>query len=249
MALHLHHADVFKKRPRAVIFDLDNTLYDYAHPHGEAMSAVREKVATSLNVSGGAFDNAFRSAREDIKKQLGPTASSHSRLLYFQRMIELLGLKSQPMLALDLEQTYWRTFLVNARLFPHAVDVLIELRAMGFPVALATDLTTQIQFRKLVYFNIDRYFDAIVTSEEAGSDKSSLKPFRLVMEKLQLPADALVWVIGDEESDVVTCREALPAARSFQKLPADGGRPLPGISASFEVFEEFWNALKTVPGA
>ncbi|TKW74701.1 MAG: hypothetical protein DI543_23960, partial [Bradyrhizobium icense] len=71
-------------------------------------------------------------------------------------------IERQPAIALDLEQTYWRTLMTSARLFHGAEDLLIELRAAGLPLALVTDLTAQIQFRKLVYFGIDRYFDTIV---------------------------------------------------------------------------------------
>jgi putative hydrolase of the HAD superfamily len=54
---------------------------------------------------------AFKDARNEIKKRLGTVASSHSRLLYMQRAIEKLGLGTRILLVLDLEQTYWRTFL------------------------------------------------------------------------------------------------------------------------------------------
>jgi FMN phosphatase YigB (HAD superfamily) len=246
MVFRLYEQDLFRARPRAIIFDLDDTLYDYAHAHGHAIAAVRNKVHETLKVSSSAFETTFHAARQDIKQKLGPTASSHSRLLYFQRTVELLDFKSQPMLALDLEQTYWRTFLVNAELFPNAVDVLIELRALGFPIALTTDLTAQIQFRKLIYFNVDRYFDAIITSEEVGGDKSTLKPFLLTMEKLGLQPNEPVWVIGDDECDIVTCHKALPGARSLQKLHGTK-KLLPNAAASFETFKELWNALKEVP--
>ena len=76
-----------------------------------------------------------------------------------QRMLKL-WLRSQVLLALDLEQTYWRTFLANAVLFENAKDLLDDLR-LGIPTAIVTDLTAQIQFRKVIYFGLDKYFDFI----------------------------------------------------------------------------------------
>jgi FMN phosphatase YigB (HAD superfamily) len=238
--MKLLHPEAVRVRPRAVLFDLDDTLYDYAGPHRRAMAAVREKMQRLLSVQPQPFEDAFRRAREEVKRMLGDTASSHSRLLYFQRMIELLGLSSQPAMALDLEQTYWRTLLMAAKLFPGAEDTLVELRAAGVQLGLVTDLTAQIQFRKLVYFGIDRYFDAVVTSEEAGVDKVGLKPFELVAAKLGLGREDRVWMIGDAPCDVIGCRQVLNAA-TFQKLHEDtpGAAAIDGVDGVFHDFASF----------
>jgi putative hydrolase of the HAD superfamily len=237
-------------KPRAILFDLDDTLYGYERPHARAMDAVRDKVKRTLSVAADPFDEAFNMARKEVKQQLGETASSHNRLLYFQRAVELLGLSSQPAIALDLEQTYWRTLLNNARLFPGAEDMLIELRAAGLPLALVTDLTAQIQFRKLVYFGIDRYFDVIVTSEEAGVDKIGLKPFELALAKLGLERQDPVWFIGDSKSDVVSSKRVLNAT-TFQKLPDGDGswRVHEGVDATFHAFPPFRDWARNVVAA
>jgi putative hydrolase of the HAD superfamily len=229
--------DAVRAKPQAILFDLDDTLYGYERPHLRAMEAVREKVQRSLSVAAAPFDEAFRRARTEVKKLLGETASSHNRLLYFQRTVELLGLSSQPAIALDMEQTYWRTLMTNARLFPGAQDFLVELRAAGLPLALVTDLTAQIQFRKLVYFGIDRYFDVVVTSEEAGVDKVGLKPFEIAMDKLGMDRTNRVWFIGDSVCDVVASKHVLNAA-TFQKLPDDGTpyQVHEGVDITFQTF-------------
>ena len=100
--------------PEAVLFDTDNTLYYYDPADDCGIKAVRKKVNRLFGISSLDFDVAFKTARTEIKAQLGSTASSHSRLLYFQRLLEVLGFKAQLLTALDLEQTYWRTFLANA---------------------------------------------------------------------------------------------------------------------------------------
>lgn len=238
--MRILNAEALREKPRAILFDLDDTLYEYRRPHERAMAAVRNKVERSLKVTPSQFDDAFGKARKAVKAILGETASSHNRLLYFHRAIEILGLSSQPAIALDLEQTYWRTLLTSARLYPGAEDTLIELRAAGLPLALVTDLTAQIQFRKLVYFGIDRYFDAIVTSEEAGVDKSGLRPFEIAAEKLELSPGDRVWFIGDAECDVVSSKKVLNAA-TFQKLHDGSGshRLHDGIDANFHAFTDF----------
>jgi len=189
-------------RPKAIIFDTDNTLYPYLPAHRAALKLVKLKAVELLGVDEESFMKAFNVSRKEVKDQLGATASSHSRLLYFQKTIEHLGMGTKIFLTLDLEQTYWREFLANARLFPGVKDFLMQLQKDKVKTANITDLTAQIQFRKMVYFGLDNLFDYVVTSEEAGSDKPSREPFQLALNKLNIDAKD-IWVVGDDpQSDI-----------------------------------------------
>ena len=207
MSLWIRRPEGTLRAPRAIVFDTDNTLYAYAPPHAKATAAVEEKAVRLLGVDMASVREAFAQARDEVKQHLGRTASSHSRLLYFQRGIEILGRKTQLVITLDLEQTYWRTFLSHCELFPGVRDFLLALRSRGIGTAIITDLTSQIQFRKIIYFGLDDCFDYVVTSEEAGADKPDAAPFRLAVTKLGLdPKD--IWMIGDEPaSDVAGARQ------------------------------------------
>ncbi|MBF0175270.1 MAG: HAD family hydrolase [Magnetococcales bacterium] len=189
--------DILKQKPTAVIFDTDNTLYDYEPAHRQALKATCDKAIQLLGISSEEFLRSYALARDKVKFQLSGTASSHSRLLYFQRLIEILGVRTQIQSTLDLYQTYWRTFLTNSKLFSEVREFIFDLRDSGIATAVVTDLTAQIQFRKLIYFRLDDQFDFVVTSEEAGADKPHEQPFRLAMEKLNVGPE-LVWMIGDD---------------------------------------------------
>ena len=203
--------------PDAILFDTDNTLYPYDPAHVVAQMAVEKKVVDAFSITTIDFDKAFQKARSDVKQRLDGTAASHSRLLYMQRMLEIMGLGSQVLLALDLEQTYWRTFLSNAVLFEGVKDLLDDIRLLGVPTAIVTDLTAQIQFRKIVYFGLDHYFDHIVTSEEAGYDKPRKEPFELAVDKMK-PRGDCIWMVGDNPlNDIQGARESINAV-TFQKL-------------------------------
>lgn len=208
------------RRPHAVLFDTDNTLYPYDPANAAAVAAVVAKATQMFTIDAGQVRTALEQARTQTKQRLGDTASSHSRLLYYQRMLELLGLGSQVLLALDLEQTYWRTFLSNAVLFDGLKEFLDELRLAGVPTAIVTDLTAQIQFRKIVYFGLDHFFDYIVTSEEAGFDKPHPAPFRIAVEKMR-PTGDCIWMVGDNPvNDIAGARKAIGAV-TIQKLHGD----------------------------
>lgn len=215
--IKINNPQQFQKLPDAILFDTDNTLYHYDPAHKVAMKAVRDKATRTFSITPEQFDLAFTQARSEVKSRLKNTASSHNRLLYLQRMLEIIGLGSQVLLALDFEQTYWRTFLSHAELFDDVKELLDDLRLLNIPTAIVTDLTAQIQFRKIVYFGLDHYFDYIVTSEEAGFDKPHEAPFQIAIQKMN-PKGSCVWMIGDNPvSDIRGARERIGAV-TLQKI-------------------------------
>jgi putative hydrolase of the HAD superfamily len=233
----INNHERFNRLPDAFLFDTDNTLYPYDPAHVAAQQAVREKVTKTFSISPKDFDKAFQEARKQVKIRLNQTASSHSRLLYLQRMLVIMGLGSQVLLALDFEQTYWRTFLSNAVLFDGVKELLDDIRLLGIPTAIVTDLTAQIQFRKVVYFGLDHYFDYIVTSEEAGFDKPHEAPFQIALEKMQPKGDC-IWMIGDNPvNDIRGGREKINAV-TLQKIH-DGVEVGTGINAADAIFNDF----------
>jgi len=239
----------FTQLPDAILFDTDNTLYPYDPAHFKAIQAVREKVVNNFSIKPEEFDKSFKEARLQVKSRLKQTASSHSRLLYLQRMLEIMGLGSQVLLALDLEQTYWRTFLSNAILFEGVKELLDDLRLYGIPTAIVTDMTAQLQFRKIVYFGLDHYFDYIVTSEEAGFDKPHKAPFEIALQKMS-PKGKCIWMIGDNPvNDIRGAREQINAI-TLQKIHkgVDIGMGENAPDAAFSQYSEVRTLISKLKG-
>jgi putative hydrolase of the HAD superfamily len=237
--------------PSLVIFDLDDTLYPYEPSHRAGTAALVQFAARELGVKERAFLDVWESARKRVKARLGATGSSHSRLLYGHEAIEMLGLRSQPALALALEQEYWREYLLAAKLRPGARDLLSSLRYNNIPIAIVTDLTAQIQFRKLVHLELDQVVDHVVTSEEATTDKIGLEPFRVLFGRLPKQETAHVWFVGDSVADV-SCIDRLAEERLIESgtgwLLAGHGEPPPS-ARSWSRLEQIEDALHDlVPG-
>lgn len=199
------------KRPSCVLLDMDNTLYRYAPAHAAGMDGAAMVASELLNIDRHGFEQAVAGARTELKRRLGPVAASHHRLLYFQRAIEQLGLASQVAAALKLDHAYWSHFLDAAELESEALDFLDDLRLLGIPVVIVTDLTAQIQFRKFLLWRLDRYVDWIVTSEEAGADKPDPRIFNLALAKLG-GIEGQAWMIGDNPvADIEGAKDAVNA--------------------------------------
>jgi FMN phosphatase YigB (HAD superfamily) len=232
------------QKPDAVLFDLDDTLYAYSPAHAAGIIAARQHCEAKIGLDPAAFDARFAEARDDVNARLSGTAASHHRLLYFQRLVESATGKSDAALSLELEKVYWRRFMATARLFPGARVLIEQLRYAKIPTALVTDLMAQIQMRKIVYFELEHAFDAVVTSEEAGAEKPDPRIFELAVEKLGLAGkSARIWMIGESaEKDIAGAREALGAV-TLQKLH-HGVEPSDLADVQFRVFSALADGLQ-----
>lgn len=205
-------------KPDALLLDIDNTLYEYMPAHNAGTKAVGEKLHALYSVDPGDFEEAYEGARSVVKDRLGRSAASHNRLIYFKVMCEQLGFGAEPGLFLDLEQTYWREFLASAELFEGVKEFLDEVRLSDVPIFVVTDLTVQIQLRKLVFFSLEHLFDGIITSEEAGGDKVTGAPFELLRSYTKAANYSAFLMVGDSlESDISASREFLEAF-TIQKI-------------------------------
>ena len=242
--MKIRNPEKFERLPHAVLLDMDNTLYPYAPAHTAGWQAVRDKMCGMFSITPKDCDKISQEARTQVKNRLNGTASSHSRLLYFHRMLEVMGLGSRVLLALDFEQTYWRTFLKNAVLFDGIKESIDIIRFLEIPTAVVTDLAAHTQFRKLVYWELDSSFDYVVTSEEAGFDKPHQAIFTLALDKVQ-PAGDIVWMIGDNpEKDIKGARESIGAVtlqKTHQGVSAGRGQTAPDA-----VFSSFHEVLKLI---
>ena len=90
MPLKIIYEKKFGKVPKAIIFDTDNTLYSYAPANELALKSVFTKAEILLDINRKLFEEKFKEARIEVKNRINNQASSHSRLLYIQRTIELL---------------------------------------------------------------------------------------------------------------------------------------------------------------
>jgi hypothetical protein len=61
------------------------------------------------NISNSDFETAWKVGRDIVHQDL--QGASHSRLLYAQKASEILFSKTNPQFALEIEKTYWGTFL------------------------------------------------------------------------------------------------------------------------------------------
>ena len=189
-------------RPELVVFDLDNTFYDYESAHDFAFSILQAELASSSGIAGSEIIDTYERARLNVKTRLGNTASSHSRLLYLSEYFSILNLGVDTSEILRLETDYWNAFLSKMFLFPNALEFLDKLLSLRTKCALVTDLTSEIQYRKIEMLGLQNKFQCVITSEEAGGDKSTSLPWKLLDTRVNFSEISTIWYIGDSKYDL-----------------------------------------------
>lgn len=186
---------------KGMIFDLDNTLYDYTECDRAASAQLESFCCEKFGIGEDVFQALYENAKESVKARVGMTASSHNRILYMQTLLE--ELEGKPLeFALDLYDVYWDAMLGRMQLFPYVIPYFQYLRRGGIQIGILTDLTAHIQHRKLRALGIADCIDGLVTSEEAGAEKPSLKMFELMLGKLALRPEEVCMIGDSEEKDI-----------------------------------------------
>ena len=157
---------------RTVIFDLDNTLYDYNHCHILGLhQAFQQWQNLNQTESFEEFQHLYQKSREWVKRFLFDTPSSHSRALYFQKLVEKVEGFPNTYKIIQLYDAYNNGFYKELVPFPHLIEVINELKKRKFQLAVVTNMLAEIQYRKLTLLNLGDTFDFIITSQAVEHEK------------------------------------------------------------------------------
>ena len=202
---------------KTVIFDIDNTLYNFDASHEAGMEAVCnyvyeqfgwEKEAFTAGMEAvcnyvyeqfgwekEAFTAVYRDVMKELFDELGDIGAAHNRLLRFERILEDRGLPLSPH-AMKLYSLYWDTLIEESEISPGAEETMRELKERGIRVGIGSDMTAWVQYRKLEKLGLLQYCDFVVTSEESNADKPDAEFYSLCLKKAQCEPFECIYV-GD----------------------------------------------------
>ena len=202
-------AAAFKKKDiKALLFDLDDTLYNskpiYALGLENAWSAYHKHPMAKVCTKGEFYDY-YASARQKTKTTLKDSPSKNSRLIYFHHLV--VGLHGRPIadLVLTLDKAYAGAYRTID--FTQARQVLKILRTK-YKIAVVTNQTQEAQTIKLQTLDPDgSLIDAMITSESVGVEKPHPKIFQESLKALNCTENQTVMIGDDLENDIFSAQK------------------------------------------
>ena len=179
---------------KAVLFDLDDTLYtSFGALNERSYDAVADWAGQNLGIPAAAFREQAVAWRKHYHTALHAEPESHDRILPMQSALEYFGVN--PILyAQQLHNLYWDTLIAGMELRPGTPELLDELRGMGIQTCVCTNMMIDRQMEKIRKLGLAERFDAFVASEEAGRDKPSPRIFELCLKNAAVPPRKPLWL-------------------------------------------------------
>ena len=193
-----------KCRRPLVIFDIDNTLFNYDYAHEKAMTVCFNRIASITSYDLFYIQDTFRKVKAQVHKTY-QTALRHDKMLQLKKYLEYLGIYSTINLC-DIYAEYETTFLKNVTMLPSIEFFFRENIKDNCNVVFLTNNVLHIQLKVLNRLQID--CDELVTSYEIGREKPNKDILLELCEKYQVNDMSSVFVIGDNmECDIVPATE------------------------------------------
>lgn len=187
---------------KAVLFDIDNTLYSFDRCHAVAMEAMYAYAAKHLGLDRQALDREQKEAAAVVRERLGrECAALHNRALRLQLLLEKHGLPLHH--ALVMSELYWDTLIGMAEPEPGSMTCLSRLKEAGYILGIGTDMTLEYQLKKLKRLQMLPFFDFLVSSEEVNTEKPDPKLFLTCAQKAGVSPEECLFIGDSVKKDVL----------------------------------------------
>jgi HAD superfamily hydrolase (TIGR01549 family) len=197
------------EKPKAIYFDLDNTLLDHGRAAREALSIIYEKYGLdSYGVERDGFVEGYFRVNGEMWLGLaaGETTVERVRTERFDRLLEELGaLGAVPGEVVGPD--YLEVYVERVYPFDGAEETLAALAGV-FPLGLATNGFADTQRKKLAATGWEKYFEWVVIAGEVGRFKPDTAFFLLLAELADAEPGEIIFVGDSPGEDVVPARGA-----------------------------------------
>lgn len=217
--------------PRAILFDLDDTLIRaYAQPE-DAWRRLLHIFAAHLDAHDAASIERVRLAIMEEARAFWSEAAAAAkwrldipgaRRLSVRRGLARLG-RPDDTLADRIADAFTEMRRQEYRLYPDAHATVDALRAAGVKLALVTNGAGATQREKIERFDLGHRFDHIQIEGEFGQGKPELAVYRHALERLGVAASD-AWMVGDNYEWEVVAPQKLGLCGIWYD-PFDAGLP------------------------
>ncbi len=186
--------------PKAIIFDLDDTILDTTLSADRLWSQAAEAFAEKAGVEVAAFDQKMQESREWFwsdpeRNKAGRMDLYRARAGCVEHALQELG-ASNPRLATEIADWFTQRRITTMQPFDGAIHTLQTLKDAGVRLALISNGKGETQREKVIRFELEPYFDCIILEGEFGIGKPDRRVFDHALKTLNAKPEE-TWMVGD----------------------------------------------------
>lgn len=188
----------------AVIFDLDDTLFDHLHCARTGLVKLSERHAQMQQIEFGELEDRYSVALESIHLRLlrGEVTQAEARTHRMQQLFGSFGIKLNDRQAMAEYRQFRRDYDAASQVVPGSRELLSRLAKNRVRLAIITNNLVSEQTAKLKELEIDHYFEVVSISEAVGVAKPDPRIFEVTLEELALSASDVVMLGDSLTSDI-----------------------------------------------
>ncbi|MEO5666765.1 MAG: HAD family hydrolase [Bdellovibrionota bacterium] len=208
--------------PRAVLFDLDETLL--TSDADECWRRILEQKFPGTRIFDGFLLSRDRFWHDPAGDSRAKLSIAQADTFILEKTLEACGI-ADTSAAFETAAEVGQQIIESTRFFSGAREKLEEIRALGIPMGLITNGSQQRQREKITQFGLEDFFASIVIEGEMGFGKPDLRVFQHALKMLDVVVDHRAWMVGDRLDFDVAPAQAL-GMRGIWRAHADTPRPV-----------------------
>jgi putative hydrolase of the HAD superfamily len=188
---------------RAVLFDLDDTLFDHKLCARTALTALHEAYESFRARPFAEIEQLHAGFLEELHGRVtsGEWPIDRARQERFRRLFGAVGVTPDDRVVAEAAETYRGGYVKIRRPVAGAAALLAAVRERARIGIVSNNLLDEQQV-KLRQCALDRYVDALVVSEETGMSKPDPRIFHIALDRLGCRADEVVMVGDSWAADI-----------------------------------------------
>lgn len=220
---------ITRKRYKDLFIDFDDTLYD---THGNADIALREmfceKQLDRFFSDPQMFYDEFWNTNIDLWTRYSKGEITRDFLIVerFRRPLSIgEGLIPTKEYCIELSDCYLEFCSNKPGLVEGAQELMDHLRSKGYRMSMCSNGFHEIQYKKLRACGLERYFDHVILSEDAGYNKPSRQFFDYALRMTGATKEKTLMIGDNYNTDILGAKNAGIATAFFNRYPE---YPAPG---------------------
>ncbi|WP_340820620.1 HAD family hydrolase [Methanolobus sp. WCC4] len=179
-------------RTKGIIFDMDNTLFDFIEAKMNACNAIVEYIGTGNPHELLSYFRRKRYGFEDVE-------NISDYLVEYGKYSEQVFNECCTI--------YEREKIRNIKPYPGVKDTMLELKEMELNIGILTDADRRNAGRRLKRTGLCGCFDSLFTFDMTGHKKPSHEPFTYALDSMGLKAHETLYVGDSLRRDIIPSKQ------------------------------------------